>query len=211
MEVFSELPYKVLWKFEDEDLPNKPENIKIRKWIPQQDVLGHPNIKLFITQSGLQSTEEAIFNQVPLLAMPFIADQHFNSKRIVELGIGLKLDFGTLEKNKFKGAVLEIVKNPKYKNKIKEISELITDRPMTGLDRAVWWTEYVLRHTGAPYFRPTVVNMSWYEYLLLDIFLFFIVIFATAIFVLFTIVRYVLRYINISKCIASRKKLNKND
>lgn len=30
----------VLWKWEDEHLPNKPENVIIRKWLPQQDILG---------------------------------------------------------------------------------------------------------------------------------------------------------------------------
>lgn len=37
---FSKLPYTVLWKFEDEHLPNKPDNVVIMKWVPQLDVLG---------------------------------------------------------------------------------------------------------------------------------------------------------------------------
>ena len=36
---FSRLPYKVLWKFE-EAFPNLPKNIRIQKWMPQQDVIG---------------------------------------------------------------------------------------------------------------------------------------------------------------------------
>lgn len=44
METFSELPYKVLWKFEEDDLPDKPDNVKISKWLPQQDVLGESNL-----------------------------------------------------------------------------------------------------------------------------------------------------------------------
>ena len=39
MNVFSQLPYKVLWKFENENLPNKPNNVEIKKWLPQQDLL----------------------------------------------------------------------------------------------------------------------------------------------------------------------------
>lgn len=38
-ETFSELPYKVLWKFDEEELVKKSDNVKIVKWIPQQDVL----------------------------------------------------------------------------------------------------------------------------------------------------------------------------
>lgn len=38
-ETFTELPYTILWKFEEEDLPGKPENVIMSKWFPQQDVL----------------------------------------------------------------------------------------------------------------------------------------------------------------------------
>lgn len=38
-DVFASLPYKVLWKH-DGNIPNKPDNIYIAKWFPQQSVLG---------------------------------------------------------------------------------------------------------------------------------------------------------------------------
>lgn len=39
-EAMSELPYDFMWKWETDDLPNKPQNVLIRKWFPQQDILG---------------------------------------------------------------------------------------------------------------------------------------------------------------------------
>lgn len=113
LEAFSELPYKVIWKFEGDKLENKSDNIKISKWLPQQDLLAHPNIKLFITQAGLQSTEEAILNNVPVLGIPFASDQYANAKRCSSLGIGEYLDFLSLTKEKFKKAVLNIIQNAK--------------------------------------------------------------------------------------------------
>lgn len=41
LSVFKNLPYKILWKFEDENLPGKPTNVKIGKWLPQNDILGN--------------------------------------------------------------------------------------------------------------------------------------------------------------------------
>lgn len=169
VDTFAELPYKILWKFEDEEFPDKPSNVKISKWLPQQDILAHPNVKLFITQGGLQSLEEAITNEIPLLAIPFMTDQFANAKRITKLGIGLNLNFETLTKKDLKRSVLEVIRNTVYKQKIREIKDLLVDQPMTGLDKAIWWTEYVLRHRGAPYFRNRVVDMPWYEYFLLDV------------------------------------------
>jgi len=40
LKVLGELNVRVLWKFESDSLPGKPENVKISKWLPQQDVLG---------------------------------------------------------------------------------------------------------------------------------------------------------------------------
>lgn len=193
METFAELPYTILWKFEEDHMENKSHNVKINKWLPQQDILGHPNVKLFITQAGFQSLEEAIVNKVPLLAIPFIADQYFNSHRISTLGIGKNLDINSLTKTDFKNAILEIMKNPKYKEKITEISKIGEDQPMTGLEKAIWWTEYVIRNRGAEYLKSRDADFPWYKFLLLDVISFFL-----AILVLFVLISYqALKYLNI--------------
>jgi hypothetical protein len=41
LKAFSKIKQKVLWKFEA-DLSELPENVKIMKWLPQQDILGEP-------------------------------------------------------------------------------------------------------------------------------------------------------------------------
>lgn len=40
LRVLSKFKEKVLWKFESEDISDLPKNVKIQKWLPQQDVLG---------------------------------------------------------------------------------------------------------------------------------------------------------------------------
>ena len=37
---FSKLKQKVIWKWEEDTLPGKPENVKLGKWLPQSDILG---------------------------------------------------------------------------------------------------------------------------------------------------------------------------
>lgn len=39
LKAFSKLKVQVLWKWEDENLPGKPDNVKISKWLPQNDIL----------------------------------------------------------------------------------------------------------------------------------------------------------------------------
>jgi glucuronosyltransferase len=39
LQAFSEMPQRVLWKWEADDLPGQPKNVKIAKWLPQFDIL----------------------------------------------------------------------------------------------------------------------------------------------------------------------------
>lgn len=49
MKAFADLPYDVLWKYDDANFTFIPSNVHLRKWFPQSDLLAHPNVKLFIT------------------------------------------------------------------------------------------------------------------------------------------------------------------
>lgn len=47
LRAFGKLKQKVLWKFETDDLPGKPDNLIISKWWHQHDILGKKNYCLF--------------------------------------------------------------------------------------------------------------------------------------------------------------------
>ncbi|KAB0792678.1 hypothetical protein PPYR_14637 [Photinus pyralis] len=198
LETFSELPYTILWKFEAENLPNKSDNVIISKWLPQQDVLRHPNIKLFITQGGLQSSDETIYTGVPIVGMPFFGDQMANIKKMVAKGVGLSVDYTSLEREDFKRKIQEVIRNPKYRNRIKELAELAQDQPMTGLERAVWWSEYVIRHKGAHHLRSPLLDIPWYQYLFLDVIAVLLFVFTLTMYICYKFIRslfYLLRRI----------------
>ena len=167
LKVFGTMKYDVLWKWEADTLPNKPENVRISKWLPQSDLLAHPKIKLFITQGGQQSMEEAIDRAVPLIVIPFLGDQDANAERMKIKGIGYPLDLHSLSVNVLKEAINEMLK-PKYKKNIEELRDLIYDEPMTSRERAVWWTEYILRHKGAKHLKYEGRKTPFYQRYWLD-------------------------------------------
>ncbi|XP_035454997.2 UDP-glucosyltransferase 2 [Spodoptera frugiperda] len=166
---FSRLPYDVLWKWNKDELPGRTDNIKISKWLPQSDLLKHPKIKAFITQGGLQSTDEAITAGVPLIGIPMFGDQWYNVVKYEKLKIGLKLELDTITEEILENAIHKVIDDDSYRRNIEKLRSVMQDEPMAPLERAVWWTEHVLRHGGARHLRGPAANMSWAEYLELEL------------------------------------------
>jgi glucuronosyltransferase len=69
---------------------------------------------LFITQCGLQSFQEAVYHGVPILGIPFFADQKYNAKKIATEEIGLHLPFHELTKEKLLTSITAIFNDSKY-------------------------------------------------------------------------------------------------
>lgn len=78
IKVFSKLKQRVLWKW-DAEMPDAPPNVMVRKWLPQQDILGHPNIKLFMSHGGLLSIQESVYHGVPVLGLPVFGEAQTNT------------------------------------------------------------------------------------------------------------------------------------
>ncbi|XP_078038087.1 UDP-glucosyltransferase 2-like [Augochlora pura] len=171
IDVFAKLPYKVVWKFE-EDMPNKPDKVYIDSWLPQQSILAHPNIKLFIYQGGVQSSEEAIHFSVPLLAFPILGDQDNQVLRLEALGVAKYMDIVTITREQLENAIREVIYNKEYKEKIIALKELVNDTPLNTVEYLAWWVEYVIRHKGAPHLRSNLADQPWYQRYDMDIVVF---------------------------------------
>ncbi|XP_016952990.1 UDP-glycosyltransferase UGT5 isoform X2 [Drosophila biarmipes] len=169
LEVFAGLKQRVLWKFENETLPGLPANVKVQSWLPQADILAHPNVKVFIAHGGLFGIQEAVHNGVPILGMPVYCDQHLNINQAEKAGFALRLDYRTLTAEQLRKSLLELIENPKYRNKMKQASRVFRDRPLKAMDTAMYWINYVIQHKGAPHLVAAGVELPWYQFYLLDI------------------------------------------
>ena len=92
------------------DLGPLPETMQVRPWFPQLAVLGEA--AGFVTHAGMNSTMEAIYYGVPMLAFPQMPEQVVNAERVVELGLGRRLDRESLTADTLRRAVDEITSSP---------------------------------------------------------------------------------------------------
>uniref|UniRef100_A0A1B6K457 UDP-glucuronosyltransferase n=1 Tax=Homalodisca liturata TaxID=320908 RepID=A0A1B6K457_9HEMI len=168
MKAFSSVPQTVIFKYED-DLQGVPSNVVIRQWLPQKEILAHKNVRAVFGHGGLSSTIEAVYFGKPLIGLPFFADQYLNVKGMVSLGAAIQLLMDDLSEENIGAAIKEVINNPKYTENIRRLSRQFRDRPMSAMETAVYWIEYVIRHQGALHLRPASVSLPLYQYLLLDV------------------------------------------
>ncbi|XP_055917568.1 UDP-glucosyltransferase 2 [Eupeodes corollae] len=174
LKAFSKVKQNVLWKYEDDSIKNLPKNVMIKKWMPQNDILAHKNVILFITHGGLFGTQEGTHWGKPMLCIPLYGDQHRNTIKAVREGYALSLVFSALTETKIITMIKELTENPQYTHKAKELSALFRDNPIHPKDEAMFWIEYVIRNKGAPKLKSYGVHVPFYKYLLLDVFFVFL-------------------------------------
>nr|XP_018900051.1 PREDICTED: UDP-glucuronosyltransferase-like isoform X3 [Bemisia tabaci]XP_018900052.1 PREDICTED: UDP-glucuronosyltransferase-like isoform X3 [Bemisia tabaci]XP_018900053.1 PREDICTED: UDP-glucuronosyltransferase-like isoform X3 [Bemisia tabaci]XP_018900054.1 PREDICTED: UDP-glucuronosyltransferase-like isoform X3 [Bemisia tabaci] len=174
LSAFKELPQTILWKADSSYLNssnfNIPENVHIRSWFDQKSVLAHPNCVLFMTHGGVSSTMETIRYAVPVIGTPFYGDQKNNMVNAEYLGYGLQLAYLNITRESLTWAINTVLGDSRFKENIGKASKVFTDKPMSSLDTAIYWIEYVIRHEGAHHLKPLTVHMPWYQLFFLDVF-----------------------------------------
>ncbi|KAL3512885.1 hypothetical protein ACH5RR_025602 [Cinchona calisaya] len=95
----------------------KNRGIIVREWVDQMEILRHKSVKGFLSHCGWNSVTESICAGVPILAMPFMAEQHLNARLVAEeLGIGLRI-------MPINGSVRGFVKWDEVEKRVRELME----------------------------------------------------------------------------------------
>ncbi|XP_058974185.1 UDP-glycosyltransferase UGT5 [Musca domestica] len=168
MKALKSLKQRVLWKFEDPNLEGKPDNVYISDWFPQDDILAHENVKLFITHGGLLSTTESIYHGKPFIGIPIFGDQFLNMAKAVANGYGILLDYKNITAEALQQAIETMLGDPKYTILVRAMSERYRDQPMEPLTQAIYWVEHVARHKGAKYLHCAGLDLNFIEYHSID-------------------------------------------
>ncbi|XP_010624402.1 UDP-glucuronosyltransferase 1-1 isoform X1 [Fukomys damarensis] len=203
-EGLGQIPQTVLWRYTGTPPSNLAKNTILVKWLPQNDLLGHPKTRAFITHSGSHGIYEGICNGVPMVMMPLFGDQMDNAKRMETRGAGVTLNVLEMTSDDLGNALKKVIYEKSYKENIMRLSSLHKDRPIEPLDLAVFWVEFVMRHKGAPHLRPAAHDLTWYQYHSLDVIGFLLAIVLLVAFVAFKCCAYGFR-----KCFGKKGRVKK--
>ncbi|XP_072373189.1 UDP glucuronosyltransferase 2 family, polypeptide A5 isoform X5 [Scyliorhinus torazame] len=205
-DALGQIPQKVLWSYSGDQPKTLAPNTKLYKWLPQNDLLGHPKTRVFITHGGTNGIYEAIYHGVPMIGIPLFADQPDNMVHMKAKGAAVVLNFITLNTQDLVDALNTVINDKRYKENAERLSRIQRDQPMNSLEQAVFWIEFVMRHGGAQHLRPAAHSLSWYQYHCLDVIAFLCACVAAVVFLLTKCCMFCCR-----RCRGTRGKKNKTE
>ena len=206
MDAFAGIPQKVVMKYDGEPYPNVPANVRLLSWLPQNDILGHPNVKLFITHGGNNGQLEALFHAVPMLTIPITGDQYYNAERVVAHGYGLKTSFQSLTSKELRSRTKDIVSNHSFNSNIQKCSEIIRSFP-TPQSTIVFWVNHVLEF-GGDHLRLPSSDLNYFQMFMFDVMLFVLVVSGLALYLSVRLFSFILRCVFRALCPSLSKKKN---
>ena len=106
-----------------------------------------------------------------MIAVPLFADQDLYAYRIQVQELGVYLEVRGLSQETLDEAVHAVMTRPEYKKNMAARARLIKDRPMSPVDTAVYWTEFVIRHDDMSAFKPMALEQSPFVRQMFDVFL----------------------------------------
>uniref|UniRef100_A0A8C6UDG0 Glucuronosyltransferase n=1 Tax=Neogobius melanostomus TaxID=47308 RepID=A0A8C6UDG0_9GOBI len=166
---FAQLPQKVIWRYLGKRPANLGNNTLLVEWFPQNDLLGHPKTRVFVAHGGTNGVQEAIYHGVPIIGVPIFFDQPENLSRLKSKGGAVMLDIEALDRQVLGDALKTVLNEASYTNNMKRLSRLHRDQPLSPMDQAVFWIEFVIRHKGASHLKSHSVTLSWAAYHSLDV------------------------------------------
>jgi len=178
--------YRVIWRLSNKYNVELPNNVMISQWLPQNDILAHPSVKLFVTHCGNNGQFEAVYHGVPMIGFPVsaFADQVHNARRLDHKGYGMSMDLYHFTADELLHNIRKILEDESYKEHVMKASEIFRNQPQSPVEKATFWIDHVCRY-GGEHLRSAGNDLPLYSYFMLDVLAFILIILFLVVYLLF--------------------------
>lgn len=104
---------------------NIPSNFIVRNYVPQLEVLKYADV--FITHGGMNSTNEGLYFNIPLILIPQSVDQPFVANRVAELGAGIVIEKNRITPEAINKCAAEILSDDNFRLNSEKIGESLRE------------------------------------------------------------------------------------
>lgn len=165
IDVFTHLKeFHFLIKWEaDEFVQPLTENIMINSWWPQQAILAHPQVKVFISSCGQLSVWESIAGDTPILAIPILAEQEVLAKRLQFKGAALTVDYDAIAYDALLHGIRQLTLNVSYAQHLATLKSRLNMVNSDASARALGHIELILETGGADFLKSHANTLNFWR------------------------------------------------
>ncbi|KAH8242387.1 hypothetical protein KR032_004214, partial [Drosophila birchii] len=168
LDVFGHLTeFHFLLKWETEEFPAEltlPENVMIADWWPQQAILRHQQVKMFISSCGQLSVWESVAGQKPILAIPILAEQEVMAQRLMQHGVSLTVNYDAIAYDAMLHGIRQLTLNTSYVEKMVQLRERLISRNSAGpANKAVRKIQLILDSGGADFLKSHANTLNFWR------------------------------------------------
>ena len=127
-------------------LGEQPDNVRIETYVPQRAVLD--GCSAVVCHGGYGTLLDAIDAGVPLVVVPFGADQYINGRTVERLGIGRLIQEDDLTPSSVRDAVRSLIDEPRWRENIVAVRD--EWRAMPGPEAAAELVESAIARVRRP-------------------------------------------------------------
>ena len=124
-----------------EQLGRLPSNVRLARWVPQDEVL--PHCDAVITHGGYGTVSAALRHGLPLVMLPISADQPLNARRCSALGVSTTVAADERTPDRIRASTLDVLGNPTYRRAAQRVAAEASLRP--GVDHTLDLLEMLAR------------------------------------------------------------------
>jgi len=160
----------VIWKMKDTNLCASTDGrVRLMLWVPQNDLLADPRVKVFISHGGFSSTIESVYHAKTLIIFPIAFDQLTNAAAAESKGFGIRMDIGNFSSETLLSNIDKLLHDPTYRRSAHRASAILRDRPDTAAQRVSAMIDHVIRY-GDRHLRTGAYDLSIAQFFMFDIF-----------------------------------------
>jgi polyene glycosyltransferase len=131
--------WRVLWVLRKDQhslLPSElPKNVRVEEWGPApRAVLGHPNVRVFVSHCGTNSVHECLMAGKPIVGIPMLAVQLDMGMRVEDAGVGLMLNKTRFTPEDLRNSIRRVMSDDSFRYNIPSIQ--VSFREAGGIRRA---------------------------------------------------------------------------
>ncbi|XP_034482802.1 UDP-glucuronosyltransferase 1-1 [Drosophila innubila] len=165
LDVFAHLKeFNFLLKWEtDEFVQTLPDNIMINSWWPQQAILAHQQVKVFISSCGQLSVWESIAGDTPILAIPILAEQEVLAKRLQLKGAALTVGYDDIAYDALLHGIRQLTLNVSYAQHLSKLKARLNIVNSEASAKALSHIELILETGGADFLKSHANTLNFWR------------------------------------------------